>query len=236
LFQALGGSQAYGCFGAMAASAQVLRQLQGGWLECLDAQGVYYYNQHTQQTSEAVPPEAMGGQAPAAQAPMAAPAPAPAPAAQPQAVTKMQIGCWTVAEDAQGEFYFNQQTGQSYDQPPAELLALVQQQDAQRQAAQQQQQQQQRQYAQAPQGCAAMQYQQQHAAAAQAQAQAQYGAPASYHAAYGAPSAGQYATSPQAAQYAQYQQQASYQQQQASYPKMTPQQQAAMYQQMQYRQ
>jgi len=108
----------------MAASAQVLRQLQGGWLECLDAQGVYYYNQLSQQTSEAMPPGAMAAQASTLQA-----APALAPSAQPQqkAVTKMQIGAWTVAEDAQGEFYFNQQTGQSYDQAPPELLALIQQ-------------------------------------------------------------------------------------------------------------
>eukprot|EP00413_Alexandrium_margalefii_P013511 CAMPEP_0204530620 /NCGR_PEP_ID=MMETSP0661-20131031/10725_1 /ASSEMBLY_ACC=CAM_ASM_000606 /TAXON_ID=109239 /ORGANISM="Alexandrium margalefi, Strain AMGDE01CS-322" /LENGTH=40 /DNA_ID= /DNA_START= /DNA_END= /DNA_ORIENTATION= len=36
-------------------AAQVLRQLEGGWLECRDAQGIYYFNQLTQQTSEGPP-------------------------------------------------------------------------------------------------------------------------------------------------------------------------------------
>eukprot|EP00411_Alexandrium_monilatum_P052734 CAMPEP_0175423538 /NCGR_PEP_ID=MMETSP0095-20121207/48315_1 /TAXON_ID=311494 /ORGANISM="Alexandrium monilatum, Strain CCMP3105" /LENGTH=164 /DNA_ID=CAMNT_0016722801 /DNA_START=26 /DNA_END=516 /DNA_ORIENTATION=+ len=113
----------------MAASApQVLRQLQNGWFECLDAQGVYYYNEHTQQSSEAVPAAAMKSAsygAPAA-APMAQ-APVAAPVAQgPAAMTKMQIGVWNIAEDAQGEFYCNTITGETYDQPPPELLSLMQ--------------------------------------------------------------------------------------------------------------
>eukprot|EP00413_Alexandrium_margalefii_P045478 CAMPEP_0204588046 /NCGR_PEP_ID=MMETSP0661-20131031/48398_1 /ASSEMBLY_ACC=CAM_ASM_000606 /TAXON_ID=109239 /ORGANISM="Alexandrium margalefi, Strain AMGDE01CS-322" /LENGTH=184 /DNA_ID=CAMNT_0051597823 /DNA_START=62 /DNA_END=616 /DNA_ORIENTATION=- len=99
----------------MASAAQVLRQLQGGWLECLDAQGIYYYNELTLQTSEAAPAAAFGP-TPVAQAPVQASA----------AVTKMQIGVWTVAEDAQGEFYYNQQTGQSFDHPPQEILAFLQ--------------------------------------------------------------------------------------------------------------
>jgi len=110
----------------MAAPApQVLRQLEGGWLECRDAQGVYYYNQLTQQTTEASPAAAVP-QMPAVQAPQSFAAPA-AQAPQEGAKVKHQVGVWTVAEDAQGEFYYNQQTGQAYTEPPPELLLLLMQ-------------------------------------------------------------------------------------------------------------
>mmetsp|Transcript_62099 Transcript_62099/g.184987 ORF Transcript_62099/g.184987 Transcript_62099/m.184987 type:complete len:215 (-) Transcript_62099:913-1557(-) len=110
----------------MAAPApQVLRQLEGGWLECRDAQGVYYYNQLTQQTTEASPAAAVP-QMPAVQAPQSFAAPA-AQAPQQGAKVKHQVGVWTVAEDAQGEFYYNQQTGQAYTEPPPELLLLLMQ-------------------------------------------------------------------------------------------------------------
>lgn len=47
-------------------NAQILRQLGPHWLECLDEQGIFYFNQVTQQSSDTLPAELMGGQ-PAAQ-------------------------------------------------------------------------------------------------------------------------------------------------------------------------
>eukprot|EP00442_Polarella_glacialis_P006880 CAMPEP_0115122386 /NCGR_PEP_ID=MMETSP0227-20121206/46804_1 /TAXON_ID=89957 /ORGANISM="Polarella glacialis, Strain CCMP 1383" /LENGTH=100 /DNA_ID=CAMNT_0002524333 /DNA_START=47 /DNA_END=346 /DNA_ORIENTATION=- len=41
-----------------AAQPQILKELQGGWLECMDEQGVYYFNQMTQQSSDQMPAEA----------------------------------------------------------------------------------------------------------------------------------------------------------------------------------
>jgi hypothetical protein len=45
-----------------------------------------------------------------------------------QSVVKAQVGDWYICEDQQGEFYSHAITGQSYDQPPEELLQLMQQQ------------------------------------------------------------------------------------------------------------
>merc|ERR1711953_168260 len=47
-------------------------------------------------------------------------------AQQPESTVKMQLGPWLVCEDALGEFYHHSQTGQSFEQPPAELLQLFQ--------------------------------------------------------------------------------------------------------------
>jgi hypothetical protein len=151
------------------AQVQVLRQLGGNWLECQDAQGIFYFNQATKQQCDYPPPElaasmpkaaaasyqpAYAPQAAAvpyqpAYAPQAAMAPSyaqqgavPQQPAASQAVVKFEIGIWKICEDAQGKFYFNTQTQQSYDQPPAELVQLVQQQQRQEQQQQQQQQQQ----------------------------------------------------------------------------------------------
>lgn len=72
--------------------ANILRDLGMNWLECMDEQGVFYFNQVTQQSSDTVPPELMTGQ-PAAmeRAPAAVTAPsmaiaAPTPVAAPTAV------------------------------------------------------------------------------------------------------------------------------------------------------
>jgi hypothetical protein len=51
----------------------------------------------------------------------------PAEEAAPQANVKQQIGDWLICEDGQGEFYSHQPTGQTYDQPPPELLQLIEQ-------------------------------------------------------------------------------------------------------------
>lgn len=45
-----------------AGNAEVLRQLGPHWLECRDEQGIFYFNQVTQQSSDTVPAELMGGQ------------------------------------------------------------------------------------------------------------------------------------------------------------------------------
>ena len=95
---------------------QVLAQFGGGWLQCADAQGVLYYNSQTQQASRAPPPGVAG--ASAAQ-----------PAAQPpaqQATVKMTLGEWQVCEDVQGEYYVHTTTGQTFDQPPPQLVQLYQ--------------------------------------------------------------------------------------------------------------
>jgi hypothetical protein len=44
-------------------NAQILRLLDYNWVECQDAQGIFYFNEATQQSSETVPPELLGGQA-----------------------------------------------------------------------------------------------------------------------------------------------------------------------------
>jgi len=108
---------------------QVLRELGGGWLQCQDAQGVYYFNQVTQQSSDDLPAElrtpaqppasmqgALNSYAQQAQQPEAAPASKPK--------LKQRLGEWMICEDAQGEFYMNARTQQSFDQPPPELVQL----------------------------------------------------------------------------------------------------------------
>jgi len=47
---------------------------------------------------------------------------------QPAAVLE-EYGDWAICEDDQGEFYYHWPTNQSYDNPPAELLQLVEAQD-----------------------------------------------------------------------------------------------------------
>jgi len=108
---------------------QVLRELAGGWLHVQDAQGPFYYNQRTQQSSDEYPVELRAPAQPSA--PMQSQSSAYAQQAQlqqgppaNQAKLKQQLGDWMICEDAQGEFYMNARTQQSYDQPPAELVQL----------------------------------------------------------------------------------------------------------------
>lgn len=124
---------------ATQAQPQVEREFPGGWLQCKDAQGIFYYNTASKQTLETPPPEIaqfLGGNGPpqppggmsgppghyGAQASQAA------QAAEPQARLTGQIGVWQILEDAQGEFYCNSTTRQTFDQPPPELLQIIQQQ------------------------------------------------------------------------------------------------------------
>merc|ERR1719440_2380021 len=99
---------------------------------CEDAQGEYYINGRTQQTFDQPPAELVqlyqSTQQP--QQPAAQPA-------QSQKV-KQQLGDWLICEDAQGEFYVNSRTQQSFDQPPAELVQLYQKSQQPKQAAPQQ--------------------------------------------------------------------------------------------------
>jgi hypothetical protein len=114
------------------AEPQVLRDLGAGWLQCQDNQGIFYFNQVTQQSSDDLPAElrtpAQVVQAPVqpqfmgyAQQPQM---PQIAPASQ--ATVKQQIGDWLICVDALGEFYVNARTQQQLDQAPAELLYQVQ--------------------------------------------------------------------------------------------------------------
>lgn len=45
-----------------------------------------------------------------------------------EAVVKGQVGDWLICEDSAGEFYSHAQTQESFDQPPEELLRLLEQQ------------------------------------------------------------------------------------------------------------
>ena len=46
---------------------------------------------------------------------------------QPAATANVtgQIGEWLICEDQQGEYYIHEPSQQQFDQPPAELLALL---------------------------------------------------------------------------------------------------------------
>jgi len=126
-----------------APQVQVLRELGDGWLQCKDAQGIYFFNQVTQQTSVDVPAELRApAQPPAAtqcqSSAYVQQAQAPQGASANQARVKQQLGEWMICEDAQGEFYMNQRTQQSFDQPPAELVQLYKASQQQKQAAPQQ--------------------------------------------------------------------------------------------------
>lgn len=65
--------------------AQILRQLGNNWLECQDEQGIFYWNQITQQSSDTLPPELMGAGPVAAPMAIAAPMAAPMAFAAPMA-------------------------------------------------------------------------------------------------------------------------------------------------------
>jgi hypothetical protein len=128
----------------------VLREFGGGWVQCRDDQGIFYFNQVTQQSSDDVPPELRAAaQPPAVQPQYAASAYAQqaqvaqaAPTMEPK--VKQKLGDWMICEDAQGEYYINARTQQTFDQAPAELVQLYQSTQQQQQAAAQPAQQQQK--------------------------------------------------------------------------------------------
>lgn len=118
------------------AAPQVLRELGGGWLQCRDDKGVFYYNQETQQSSDEAPAEFRVAAKPSVSVqPQSSAYAQPQPAQKPvytqqaqmpanQVKLKEQIGEWMICEDAQGEFYKNARTQQQFDQPPAELVQI----------------------------------------------------------------------------------------------------------------
>jgi len=48
------------------------------------------------------------------------------PEAASQGIVKAEVGEWQICEDAQGEYYVHVPSGQTFDQPPQELLQLMQ--------------------------------------------------------------------------------------------------------------
>jgi len=119
----------------MAEQAQVLRDLGSGWQECLDTQGVFYFNSVTGQSQDTLPQE-FAKVEPVYQQEVQPEAPYAVqgvqgvqgqPAGPEEATVKMQLGVWSICEDNQGEFYHNATTGQTFDQPPPELLELYEQ-------------------------------------------------------------------------------------------------------------
>lgn len=108
-------------------NVEVLRKLDGGWLQCQDEQGVFFYNEATRESSVDVPPTLMMPAKASSYQPQStvqAQMPLAAPVGQP--TVKGQIGDWMICEDAQGEFYFNKVTQQAFDDVPAELRAMLQ--------------------------------------------------------------------------------------------------------------
>jgi hypothetical protein len=108
-------------------NVQVLRKLDGGWLQCQDEQGVFFYNEVTRESCVDVPPALMMPAKASSYQPQSAvqaQMPQAAPVSQP--TVKAQIGDWMICEDAQGEFYFNKVTQQAFDDVPAELRARLQ--------------------------------------------------------------------------------------------------------------
>lgn len=110
------------------AAPQVVAQI-GDWAICEDAQGEFYYNNATAQSYDTPPPELLQlMQAAKAQTQQTVPVAAQAAAPQPSEAKVVQtIGEWAICQDAQGQFYQNLRTKQSYDQPPPELAMLLQQ-------------------------------------------------------------------------------------------------------------
>jgi len=68
-------------------AGQILRELGLNWLECWDEQGIFYFNQATQQSSDSIPPELLSGAA--APTPMLAPAAVAAPSMVPAMAAPM---------------------------------------------------------------------------------------------------------------------------------------------------
>jgi len=87
------------------APAEILRSMGGDWVECLDSQGIFYFNQLTQTSSEVWPPPAQMDGVPSYQ-------PFVQQAAEPGAAQVLRdLGNeWVECLDDQGIFYFNNRT------------------------------------------------------------------------------------------------------------------------------
>lgn len=112
--------------------AAVLRELPNNWLECQDAQGIFYFNSLTQQSMDTCPPELLAPQQPVVMsapvaAPMVAPtvaAAAPNPIEGPSTILAELANGWLECRDNLGVYYFNQFTQLSSDTRPAEAGGL----------------------------------------------------------------------------------------------------------------
>merc|ERR1719148_266657 len=113
---------------------QILQELPGNWLKCKDAQGIYYFNQVTQQSSDQLPPElammAMG----AAAGPALAPAPYTQVYQTPGAQPKPSMAQQQMYSQTAGITAIQQQAMQAQNQAQKQALMLAQAQ-AQAQAA-----------------------------------------------------------------------------------------------------
>jgi hypothetical protein len=101
--------------------ANVLRELPDNWLECQDAQGIFYFNKVTQQSADFPPAGLITNVEVAPVAPTVVQATAPG---QPQILRDLGKN-WLECLDEQGIFYFNQVTSQSSDTLPPELAVGV---------------------------------------------------------------------------------------------------------------
>jgi hypothetical protein len=84
-------------------ATRVLRELGDGWLECEDAQGIYYHNTVTKESADTLPPSL-------------------APASNNKVLRELPGG-WLECEDAQGVYYFNSATKECSVTPPASIMS-----------------------------------------------------------------------------------------------------------------
>jgi len=105
----------------------VIKMEVGLWQVCEDQQGEFYVHTASGQQFDQPPYEVL-------QVLQQVQAPGPMNqqiiTQQPQetqAMVKTEVGAWQICEDAQGEYYVHKVSGQTFDQPPVELLQLLQQ-------------------------------------------------------------------------------------------------------------
>jgi hypothetical protein len=126
----------------------VVKMQFGDWMVCEDSQGEFYYHELSKQSFDTPPPELVevfkAHQMKSKSSHHANPAlpssaymqqvagvsnlqmksAQPTASSQQQAEVKAQFGDWLVCVDAQGEFYYNQSTHETYESPPPEFLAI----------------------------------------------------------------------------------------------------------------
>mmetsp|Transcript_171 Transcript_171/g.385 ORF Transcript_171/g.385 Transcript_171/m.385 type:complete len:204 (-) Transcript_171:155-766(-) len=106
---------------------QVVRELNNEWLECIDDQGLYYFNKISQQAVDEMPAEAGAAPQYAQVQPQVLQDQAPVvqeQAPQAPALRKMIIGQWSVMEDANGIFFHNAETQQQSNEVPPEIAQV----------------------------------------------------------------------------------------------------------------
>ncbi|CAK0795642.1 unnamed protein product [Prorocentrum cordatum] len=121
---------------------EVLRELPRDWVQCRDAQGIFYYNKATQRSSDDLPDELRAPEpAPAPAAHYAQPThgahlqpqylqqqpqqPQPQPQQQAQPTVHAKVGDWSVCEDDQGIYYFHHPSGRSTEEQPPEVARYL---------------------------------------------------------------------------------------------------------------